>query len=154
MTTYNLHVPVRPSYYLVLDDNTFRRLRKNTFYRIMLQHEDEVHPEFKGQRVKYAAIYIQYDGHRPIAVRRATFGVITFDENGRFDDTQWQRQAQLVVEGFPHSDEVNQPHLTDARVARANEEYGHEYGWEPTPSLRKQLYDAALHNKLTGAYLS
>lgn len=147
-------MPVRPCYYLVPENNTFQRLRKETFYRIMLQHEDEVHPEFKGQRVKYAAIYVQYEGRRPLAVRRATFGLITFDENGRFDDAQWEKGAQLVVDAFALPNEVAKPHLTDARVAQVNAEYEREFGWEPSPTLRRQLYDAALHNKLHGGYLS
>jgi len=145
---------VRPCYYLVLDNNTFLRLRKETFYRIMLQHEDEVHPEFKGQRVRYAAIYIQYDGRRPLAVKRASFGYIPFDQNGRLDEHEWQKEQGLFVQYFPDLKNLEKPQVEEARIARVDQEMEREFAWEPAPTLRQQLYDAALHNKLSGGYLS
>lgn len=145
---------VRPCYYLVFDDNTFQRIRKDSFYRIMLQHENEVHPEFRGQCVRYAEISIQYEGRRPITVKRASFSYILFDQNGRLDDRQWQRQAQYTVEHFPQPGEAANPHLAEARIAELHEQYDREFSWKPTPSLREQLYHAALHNKLSGGYLS
>jgi hypothetical protein len=57
-------VVVRPCFSVVDDGGTFWRLKKRTFVRILLQHDDEVHPEFAGQRVKYAAINVGYDGRR------------------------------------------------------------------------------------------
>jgi hypothetical protein len=145
---------VRPCYYLVLDNNTFLRLRKDTFYRIMLQHEDEAHPEFKGQRVRYAAIYIQYEGRRPLTVKRASFGYISFDENGRFDDAEWQKEQELFVQYFPDPENRDKPGVEEARIAHLDAQIERELGWEPSPTLRHQLYDAALHNKLSGGYLS
>jgi hypothetical protein len=143
-------VAVRPCFFVVEDGGTFWRLKKRTFERILLQHDDEVHPEFAGQRVKYATIYVDYDGRRPVFVRSASFGHIKFDKTGRLDAKEDERYQQLFIQKFPDLDELLKPHLTAARVARVDEQIEREFGWQPTPELRDQLYEAALHNRLVG----
>ena len=144
-------MPLRPCYFIVHDDGSFYRINKRTFYRILEQRDDELHPEFAGQRVKYAEISVSLDGYkRPLAVHRTSFGVLAFDQGGKIDDEQIMKIQAAVVEAFPRIGEFEHPELTDARAARANEEVDREFGWEPSPFLVKQLCDAALTNKLVG----
>ena len=69
----------------ICDDGTFARLAVASFYRIVRQDTRAIHPEFRGQRVKYAEIFVALDGRRPVAVRHAAFGYLAFDGEGRFD---------------------------------------------------------------------
>lgn len=111
-----------------------------------------MHPEFKGQRVRYAEIYVDFDGRRPIAVQRAVFRHLAFDESGRLDEHEWQKYDQLFAQTWPRIEELEEPHITNARAERAHDEIDRQFGWQPTPALRDQLYDAALHNRLVGGY--
>jgi hypothetical protein len=143
-------VTVRACYFIVDDDGTFWRLKKQTFYRILQQREDEVHPEFRGRRIRYAEIRVDYDGRRPVAVQGATFRNLTFDASGRLDESEVQSYEQLFIQKMPNVEELDKPHLTDARAARIDDEIERQFGWQPTRSLRDQLYAAALRGTLVG----
>jgi len=141
---------VRPRYYIVGDDGTFARLAVASFYRIVRQDLDEVHPEFRGQRVRYAEIFVAFDGRRPVAVRHAAFGFLSFDGEGRFDAREWEKFDELMVHAWPAPVLSEVAHVPDIRVRIAERRIEEEHSWTPTAALRDQLYDAALRNKATG----
>lgn len=140
----------RPCYFIVDEHGTFWRLARRTFERIMLRHDDELHPEFKGKRVKYAELHVEYRGRRPIAVRRAFFRYLTFDETGRADQKQIAAYEQLLVEKFPLIEELEHPEVTARRAARADQKIERDFGWKPKHTLVDQLYEAVLNHQLVG----
>jgi hypothetical protein len=143
-------VRVRPRYYLVGDDGTFARLAVASFYRIVRQDAREIHPEFRGQRVKYAEIFVALEGRRPVAVRHAAFGYLSFDGDGRFDDAEWEKFSELMIQTWPSPVLSERTNVSDMRVHLAERHLEEDHSWTPTADLRDQLYDAALHNKATG----
>lgn len=143
---------VRTFFYIVSDDGTFSRLPKKTFYRILRYGDEESSPAFKGQRIKYAEIHVEYDGHRPVAVRRAVYRHLKFDEHGRLDQAESDRFDELFVQLWPQLDELERRELTDARAAEIKAQIEREFGWQPAPALREQLFDAALRNRPRGGY--
>lgn len=147
---YHRGMAVRPCYFIVEEDGTFTRIAKRTFYRILQQHDDEVHPEYKGRRVKYAQIDVIYEGRRPVEVHRGYYGHVLFDQEGRFDTTEFDQAAQIIVREWdiPKVDEPEVVHFDHS----AADEIERRFGWQPKTALREQLYEAALHNKLVGGY--
>jgi hypothetical protein len=143
-------VRVRPRYYIVGDDGTFSRLAVASFYRIVRQDPHEVHPEFRSRRVKYAEIFVALDGRRPVAIRHAAFGYLSFDAEGRFDAAEWERYAGLMVQAWPSPIPSDASSVSDMRGRIAERQLEEEHHWTPTAALRDQLFDAALHNRATG----
>lgn len=141
---------VRPRYYIVGDDGTFSRLAVASFYRIVREDAREIHPEFRGQRVKYAEIFVALDGRRPVAVRHAAFGYLSFDGEGRFDAGEWEKYAQVMIQAWPSPVLAETSNVSDIRVRLAERCLDEDFSWKPTAALRDQLYDAALRNKATG----
>lgn len=141
---------VRPRYYIVGDDGTFSRLAVASFYRIVRQDASESHPEFRGQRVKYGEIFVALGGRRPVAVRHAAFGYLSFDGEGRFDAREWEKFDELMVQAWPLPVLSDAANVSDMRVRIAERRMEEEHSWTPTVALRDQLYHAALHNKATG----
>ena len=141
---------VRPRYYIIGDDGTFVRLAVASFYRIVRQDPHEVHPEFRGRRVKYAEIFVALDGRHPVAVRHAAFGYLSFDGEGRFDAAEWEKFADLMVQAWPSPVPSDRDNVSEMRVRVAERQLDEDHNWTPTAALRDQLYDAALHNRATG----
>jgi hypothetical protein len=138
-------VRVRPRYYIVCDDGTFARLAVASFSRIVRQDPHEVHPKFHGQRVKYAEIFVALDGRRPVAVRHAAFGYLSFDGEGRFDAGEWKKFADLMVQAWPFPVPSDRDNVSEMRVRVAERRLDEDHNWTPTATLRDQLYAAALH---------
>lgn len=140
---------VRACYYIVDEDGTFYRLKKKTFYRIIEQKDDELHPEFAGRRIKYAEIFINYTGRRPIAVHHANFSYLPFDREGGFDSTETEEYTAALVRswGAPGAGGPSRFREFDPETKARFEGM---FKWEPTDDLREQIYAAALSNKLVG----
>lgn len=143
---------VRPCYYIVGDNGTFSRLAAASFYRIVRQDAREIHPEFGGQRVKYAEIFVALDGRRPVFVPHAAFGFLSFDGEGRFDAREWEQFDELMVQAWHVPVLSEAANVSDMRVRIAERRMEEEHSWTPTAALRDQLYDAALHNRATGGH--
>lgn len=140
-------MPCRGIYFIVSDDGTFSRIAKKTFFRILEQHKDEVHLEFKKQRVKWAQIDVELEDNRPVSVVRESYGFLDFDEDGRFDSAAYDKYNDMLVGHWDH---------TKPDIEFTEEEQlwiDTEFTWKPSPALRVQLHRAALQNKRFGGHL-
>jgi hypothetical protein len=136
-----------PRYYLIADDDTIHRLAQTTFYGIVLQKKPTPFPELRGQRVKLATIYVALDGRRAVGVARAQFNFITFDANGLFDSTEWDKSFEATISTWriPTIDEATP--VIDARARFADRRGQIEQTWVPSDELRGRLVAAATGTK-------
>ena len=141
---------VRSCYYVVESDGTFWRMPKKTFARIIEPRHNEQHVEFAGQRVRYAQIDVAYEGNDPIAVARATFHSMKFDDTGHLDEEDVFKQQEVMLKRLGQTDDYYHPGRREARAAQADEEFDLRFGWTPTEELRQRLFAAALANKRSG----
>jgi hypothetical protein len=141
---------VRSCYYIVESDGTFWRMPKKTFARIIEPRHAEPHPEFAGQRVRYAQIDVAYDGNDAIRVARATFHTFKFDDAGQLDEEDVFKQQELALQQLSTSDDHQHPARAEGRREKANDEFDLRFAWTPTDELRHRLFDAALANKRSG----
>jgi hypothetical protein len=137
-----------PRYYLIADDDTIRRLARATFYDILMQKKPTPFPELRGQRVKLATMYVALDGRRAVAVARAQFNFITFDDNGLFDSTEWDEASERTIStwSIPKIDDEPTP-VIDARARFADRRNEIEQTWVPSDELRGRLVAAATGTK-------
>jgi hypothetical protein len=143
-------VRVRSCYFVIENDGTFWRLPKRALYRILQQRDDATHPEFAGQRVRYAQLDVCYEGDDAYSVGRATFHTLKFDAAGRLDEDDVLSQQQLAIQLLDDPDDIDDPRRREARITTVNEEFALRFQWTPTPELRELLFAAALGNKRSG----
>jgi len=138
-----------PRYYLVGDDGQIHRLAQKTFFRILEQKTATPFPELKGQRVKLATLHVQLDGKRPIAVAKASYNFITFDDDGILDSSEWdQAFADTVATWTIHSRSKSST-LIDARARFTDRRHDHEMTWNPTDDIREALITKATGKRRT-----
>jgi hypothetical protein len=136
-----------PRYYLIADDDTIHRLARATFYDILMQKKPTPFPELRGQRVKLATMYVALDGRRAVAVARAQFNFITFDDNGLFNSTEWDESFDRTISTWTLPT-IDQPTpVIDARARFADRRDEIEQTWVPSDELRGRLVAAATGTK-------
>ena len=129
--------------YLVAVDDTLYRLANTTFDRMLRDPANHRFPVFAGQRVRMADVVVELVGREPACVVRATFAVLTFDDEGRLDASKFGKQQFALAEtalapvfAVPDSNET---------VVDATHRFVAQGGaWAPSKPLARAIDDAAL----------
>lgn len=137
---------IAPRYYLLAADGTIRRLARAKFFAIVMQQAAAPFAELHGQRVRLATLQVQLHGRRPVAVKDASFGYITFDANGYFDDTEWDSAARTTIEAWRSPGRPKSESLLDGRDRFAARRRQYEHTWQPDDELRRRLFATATGN--------
>lgn len=145
----NFIMRTAPRYYLIADDGSIHRLARTTFYDLIQQKIATPFPEFKGKRVRLAAVHVRLDGRRPVGVTRASFTFMTFDANGMFDSTEWDEAADAMIDTWTIPSLDRSSPVIDARARFTDRRYEHEQTWKPTDELRRQLFTKAIGKRAT-----
>jgi hypothetical protein len=133
-----------PRYYLIAEDDEILRLAQPTFYDILLQKKPTPFPQFRGHRVKLATLHVALDGRRPVAVARAAFNYITFDDHGLFDSTEWDKSFERVIETWDLPKLSADNTVIDARAQFVDRRAEAEETWIPSDELRERLIASAI----------
>jgi hypothetical protein len=76
--------------FLLDDRDALYRLANSAFAKMLRDPDAHRLAFFAGQRVRMADAIVQLVNRRPIAVVRLTFGILAFDQEGRFDSQGFQ----------------------------------------------------------------
>lgn len=76
-------------------------------------------PNFAGS-ASGTLIFVAVDGRRPVAVRDAAFGYLSFDGEGRFDAAEWEKFGELMIQAWPSPVPFGHENVPDMRVRLAN----------------------------------
>lgn len=133
-----------PRYYLIAEDDQIVRLARPTFYDILLQKKATPFPQFRGHRVKLATLHVALDGRRPVAVARADFNYITFDDDGLFDSTEWDKSWERTISTWTLPTLGPDNRVIDARAQFADRAAEAQETWVPSDELRQRLVAAAI----------
>ena len=129
--------------FLIDSEDCLYRLPTSTFQAMLQAPVLRRYPQFSGQRVRTASIYVELVDRRPTEIVRATFDILTFDEDGYFErDLYLQQQssgAELAMAPVI-SDPSNNTDVVDA----ASRFIAHGGCWIPSRSLACAIGDAAL----------
>jgi len=129
--------------FLIADDGTLCHLANARFDRMLRDPASYPLPALAGQRVRMANIFVEVVDRVPVRVVRSTFAVLTIDDDGRIDLSQFIRQqfalAETVLASVLAVSESNDG-VIDA-TARFVAQVG---SWAPSHSLARAIEDAAL----------
>ena len=127
----------------IANDGSLYRISNAKFDR-MIRHPSSEHVVlFAGQRIRSAELLIETVDRKLLRVRRATFTIFQFDEQGRVDADRHEKQQMAIVEvtiapvlGGPKPTK-NIVDATDKFVAQGG-------SWSPTAMLKTQIEKVAL----------
>lgn len=136
-----------PRYYLIADDGQILRLAQKTFYDILLKRRATPFSELRGHRVRLATLDVLIDGKRAIGVARANFNYITFDADGLFDSTEWDKSFEHFVSTWDLPTIDADTKVINARSRFADRQRDIDQTWVPSDELRDRLVAAATGKK-------
>lgn len=130
--------------FIVKDDDTFTRFPVARLERMVLERSGERYPEFAGQRVRYALLAVELEDRKPLDLRHSSYGYLLFDEDGRFDPSDFDQEMRLAVESLDISWIENRGPVIDARSRFTRKRLKDQHQWHPGPELESRLIRAAM----------
>ena len=132
--------------FFVRDDGLLKRFPVARFERLMNHDPKECLPEYAGKRVRYALISLDLENRKPVEILGIGYHILTFDHEGKIDDTELQRELRLWVDQMPNGETRRKnPKVVDAEHRFLQKQYSHRYNWEPTPeteaAILKQIFE-------------
>ena len=126
--------------FFVRDDGLLKRFPVARFERLMNHDPKECLPEYAGKRVRYALISLDLENRKPVEILGIGYHIITFDHEGKIDDTELQREMRLWVDQMPNGETRRKnPKVVDAEHRFLQKQYSHRYNWEPTPEIEEAI---------------
>jgi len=110
------------------DDGTARPLSQARFERVFGLHMREPIPELAGRRVRFLTLFVWFEDGIPIEVSQTDASLVTFDDEGRRDLTEANRERHAAVGLLDQSD---QPSTTGVVSAAARFQTA-GFRWTPT----------------------
>jgi hypothetical protein len=92
-------------------------------------------------------VILEVAGRKPMSMIHIDYYMLAFDDQGRVDPVELEKEARLAVEALPHYiDEEQSGRVIDARTHFARRRYEHEFKWTPTPEIQAAIV-SAIFNK-------
>ncbi len=129
--------------FFVNDDDSLRRFPVARYKRLHRREPDECLPEYAGEKVRRVMVVLGIVNRKPESVIYVDYSLISFDENGRVDISDFEREARLVgelVESYlpkPRGGPV-----IDARSRFAKKRLMNEFKWTPTAEIEEAIVSA------------
>jgi hypothetical protein len=124
------------------DDGLYRL--SNTKFEQMLRNPTSCRlPRFAGARVRMADVGVQLQDRKPIRVVWITFGFLTFDSDGYFDASAFNRHQRARAElglAVPIAEAESEGTVVDA----ANRFVAQGGLWAPSRTLQRRIDATAL----------
>jgi len=129
--------------FLLDQDNGLYRLPNTKFDQLLRDPTIHRWPGFAGTRMRMTNVVVELLNRQPIRVVWITFGFIRFDNQGYFDQSEFDRQQRACAELAlaPLGTEVRQA----ATVVDAANRFVAQGGrWIPSRTLARRIDEAAL----------
>ena len=126
--------------FFVRDDGSLKRFPVARFERLTNHDPKECVPEYAGKRVRYALISLDLENRKPVGILGVGYHILTFDHEGKIDDTEIDREMRLWVDQMPVGlTRRTTPKVVDAEHRFLQRRYRHRYNWEPTPEIEAAI---------------
>lgn len=136
-------MPIRLRHVYFDDDGTIHPMSQARYDRVLAPHTREAVPELAGRRVRFLTLYVWFEDAVPLEVSRAEGSLITFDDEGRRDLADAERERRAAVGLL---DQSHRPSATGLISAAARFESA-GFRWNPT---RAELEVAISIHRLRG----
>jgi hypothetical protein len=131
---------------MFLDGDRIIRVSQRRFERLVDRDLNEAMPEYAGQRLRCAMVYVQLADRKPVEVVRIDYMVLPLDPEGRVDADLQSRKMMLAGEMFGFGMTGTAERVVDFGPYLAEKQYRAEYKWKPTENEERALVDLALEH--------
>ena len=131
---------------LFLDGDRIIRVSQRRFERLVDRDLNEAMPEYAGQRIRCAMVYVQLADRKPLEVVRIDYMVLPLDPEGRVDADLQSRKMMLAGEMFGFGMTGTAERVVDFGPYLAEKQYRAEYKWKPTENEERALVELALEH--------
>ena len=132
--------------FLIDDNDSLQRLPMARYERLFDGVPGERLPQFAGKRARCAMVYLEVEGRKPQSIIRIDYQIIPFDEEGRIDRSEQEKEMRFVAEFMsPISsifEEERTGKIVDARSQFARKRYEQEFKWAPSPEIEEAIVTA------------
>jgi hypothetical protein len=126
--------------FLVLDDESLKRLPLSRFERLFRGRPKERLPQFSGKRVRYALTAVDLVNRKPVEILMIQYAYLTFDSEGRIDAAEREQEMRLSVDMVPPVATGHESlNVVDAEHRFAKKRYDSEYRWTPSPEIEAAI---------------
>lgn len=131
--------------FLIGDDDSLKRLPMARYERLRRREPGERLLQYIGKTVRCAMVILEVADRKPIDINRIDYFMLSFDDEGRLDPNQLEKQARLAIESLPSlTGKDPTRHVIDARSHFARKRYEQEFKWKPTPELQAAIVSSIL----------
>ncbi|MEF8724763.1 MAG: hypothetical protein V5B30_19995 [Candidatus Accumulibacter delftensis] len=131
---------------MFLDGDRIIRVSQRRFERLVDRDLNEAMPEYAGQRIRCAMVYVQLADRKPLEVVRIDYMVLPLDPEGRVDADLQSRKMMLAGEMFGFGMTGTAERVVDFGPYLAEKQYRAEYKWKPTENEERALVELALEH--------
>ena len=131
---------------MFLDGDRIIRVSQRRFERLVDRDLNEAMPEYAGQRIRCAMVYVQLADRKPLEVVRIDYMVLPLDPEGRLDADLQSRKMMLAGEMFGFGMTGTAERVVDFGPYLAEKQYRAEYKWKPTENEERALVELALEH--------
>lgn len=79
------------------EDGNIHTFSQARYERVMDAHTHEAIPELAGRRVRVLSLYVRFEGRVPIEIVNIDASLVAFDDEGRRDQTEAERERRAAV---------------------------------------------------------
>ena len=131
---------------MFLDGDRIIPVSQRRFERLVDRDLNEAMPEYAGQRIRCAMVYVQLADRKPVEVVRIDYMLLPLDPEGRLDADLQSRKIMLAGAMFGRGIAGTSERVVDFGPYLAERQYHAEYNWTPTENEERVLVDLALEH--------
>ena len=128
--------------FIVGDDDSIQRLAWAHYERLLEKDPKECLPQYANMRIRYALVVVELYNRRPVQILKFQYSFLTFDDKGRLDPDESEREARLAFDVLGPID-TSSGNVIDAGHIFAKKRFRDKYTWTPSPEI-----DAVIMNKI------
>jgi hypothetical protein len=135
--------------FFIDNNDQLHRIPQARFDRLVLRGDSsERFPEFAGQRVRYALVFVELESRVPVAIKYVDYSILPLDEEGKMDSTEEARVRRLGVDMLSsYLSETKDKSVIDASHRFYKKQHDHEFRWQPSQEVERAIAQAIFSKK-------
>ena len=135
--------------FLVDEDDSLKRLPMARYKRLLSREPKESLKQYAGQRIRCALVVVDLVDGKPVRIEHVQYSIISFDSEGRIDQSEKGKEARLAMEIRPPLVDVSQSsQVIYARHRFAKKRYDSKYTWKPSREIEEAIVAEVFGTKL------
>ena len=131
--------------FLVDDNDSLQRIPMTRLDRLLHFDRRESLQQYAGKRVRCAMVFSLVAGRRVLSIRNIDYFWLSFDDKGRIDKKEWEKEMRLGMELLPSILDGEYPkQVINAQHHFARRRYEHEFKWKPSRKVEQAIVAAIL----------